>query len=129
MPTVNINGFTQFDNGPYPSRSGGPIYSYSDNMTWIHGSHTFKFGSVFERSGQNDRDQVNVNGTPAARTIRTDASISRTRASPATPIPASPISRSGRFNSYAEIGPRDYTISRGNMFEFFAQDAWKVTRN
>ena len=29
MPTVNINGFTQLDNGPYPSRSGGPIYGFS----------------------------------------------------------------------------------------------------
>ncbi len=26
LPTININGFRQLDNGPYPSRSGGPIY-------------------------------------------------------------------------------------------------------
>ncbi len=64
LPTVNINGFTQLDLGPYPSRSGGPIYEFSDNVTWIHNAHTFKFGVLFERSGQNDRDQVNVTGIP-----------------------------------------------------------------
>ena len=32
----------------------------------------------------------------------------------------------GRFTTYAEIGPRDYTISRADMYEFFAQDSWKV---
>ena len=64
MPTVNINGFTQLDNGPYPSRSGGPIYGISDNLTYVKGNHTLKFGFSFERSGQNDRDQVNVNGIP-----------------------------------------------------------------
>src|SRR5215469_554477 len=64
MPSVNINGFTQLDNGPYPSRSGGAIYGFSDNLTWIKNSHTFKFGFYFERSGQNDRDQVNVSGIP-----------------------------------------------------------------
>jgi len=128
MPTVNINGFTQLDNGPYPSRSGGPIYNYSDNMTWIHGNHTFKFGAVYERSGQNDRDQVNVNGTPGGANNQNGRFDFQDTGFSGNTNPGIADLALGRFNSYAEIGPRDYTISRGNMFEFFVQDAWKVTQ-
>ncbi|MDQ1472214.1 MAG: hypothetical protein QOJ99_3694, partial [Bryobacterales bacterium] len=126
LPTININGFGQLDNGPYPSRSGGPVYSYSDNITWIHGSHTFKFGALYERAGQNDRDQVNVNGTPGGANNQNG----RFDFQDSTSINSNPGIANlalGRFTTYAEIGPRDYTISRSDMYEFFAQDSWKVT--
>jgi hypothetical protein len=126
MPTVNLNVFTQLDNGPYPSRSGGPIYGYSDNLTWVRGSHTFKFGGIYERAGQNDRDQVNVNGTPGGANNQNGRFDFQDTAFFGNTNPGIADLALGRFSSYAEIGPRDYTISRGNMFEFFAQDSWKV---
>src|SRR5215831_4719976 len=123
VPTVAVAGFSTFDGGPYPSRSGGPIYNLSDNVTWVKGSHTFKFGALFERSGQNDRDQVNITGIPGGANNQNGGfSFTDSGSTPAIARLAL-----GQFNSYAEIGPRDYTISRGNMFEFFAQDSWKVT--
>ena len=64
IPTANITGLTGLTGGPYPSHSTGPIYTLTDSVTWIKNSHTFKFGFIYERAGQNDRDQVNVNGTP-----------------------------------------------------------------
>jgi carboxypeptidase family protein len=127
MPTVNINGFTQLDNGPYPSRSGGPIYSFSDNVTWIKGNHTLKAGFLFERAGQNDRDQVNVNGIPGGANNQNGRFDFQDTGFSGNTNPGIADLALGRFNSYAEIGPRDYTISRGNMFEFFVQDSWKVT--
>jgi hypothetical protein len=128
MPSVNINGFTQLDNGPYPSRSGGPIYGFSDNLTWIKNSHTFKFGFYFERSGQNDRDQVNVTGIPGGANNQNGRFDFQDTTFGSTLNPGIADLALGRFNSYAEIGPRDYTISRANMYEFFAQDSWKVTQ-
>lgn len=127
MPTVNINGFTQLDNGPYPSRSGGPIYDISDNLTWVKGSHTLKFGFLFERSGQNDRDQVNVSGIPGGANNQNGRFDFQDTGFFGNTNPGIANLALGQFNSYAEIGPRDYTISRGNMFEFFVQDSWKVT--
>jgi len=123
LPTVNINGFTQLDLGPYPSRSGGPIYNISDNVTWIKSAHTFKFGFLFERSGQNDRDQVNVSGIPGGANNQNGRfDFQDTGVNPGIALMAL-----GNFTSYSEIGPRDYTISRGDMYEFFMQDSWKVT--
>jgi hypothetical protein len=128
MPTVNINGFTQLDEGPYPSRSGGPIYDYSDNFTWIHGNHTLKFGGIFERSGQNDRDQVNVTGIPGGANNQNGRFDFQDTSFFGNTNPGIADLALGQFSSYAEIGPRDYTLSRGNMFEFFAQDSWKATQ-
>ena len=122
-PTLSIAGFSTFDGGPYPSRSGGPIYTFSDNITWVKGSHTLKAGVLFERSGQNDRDQVNVSGIPGGANNQNGGF----QFNDAGTTPAIARLALGQFNTYAEIGPRDYTISRANMVEMFAQDAWKVT--
>src|SRR5712691_1269402 len=34
----------------------------------------------------------------------------------------------GLFDTYSDLGQRAYTLFRGNMFEGFAQDSWKVNR-
>ena len=66
------------DGGPYPSASAGPIYNLSDNFTWTHGTHTIKFGGLWEYSGQNDFDQINVERqSRAERITRTAVSCSR----------------------------------------------------
>ena len=65
IPTIDgVDQFVSLDGGPYPSSSTGPIYQFSNNWTHIRGNHTIKFGGYFERSGQNDFDQINVAGTP-----------------------------------------------------------------
>ena len=123
VPTVAVAGFATFDGGPYPSRSGGPIYDFSDNVTWVKGNHTLKAGVLFERSGQNDRDQVNITGIPGGANNQNGGFT----ISDAGTTPAIARLALGQFNTYAEIGPRDYTLSRGNMVEFFVQDGWKIT--
>jgi hypothetical protein len=78
---------------------------------------------LFERSGQNDRDQINITGTPGNANNQNGSFQFLDNGT----TPAIARMALGLFNAYAEIGPRDYTLSRGNMFEFFAQDEWKVT--
>jgi hypothetical protein len=129
IPTVNIQNFVTLDGGPYPSASAGPIYSFSDNFTWIRRNHTLKFGGVWEYQGQNDFDQINVdNNIPGAtnnqngRFVFTDSRPGGTGLSIAN-------AALGLFDTYSELGTRSYTPYRGNMFEFFVQDGWKVTQN
>jgi hypothetical protein len=130
IPTVNIANFSQADGGPYPSRSAGPIYTFADNLTWVKSNHTFKFGVLFERQGQNDRDQINVTGIPggannqAGRFDIQDGAVFPGTAN----VPGVARLALGQFNTYAEIGPRSYTLARSNMFEWFAQDSWRVTK-
>ena len=61
---MKIPTFSDLNGGPYPSHSSGPIYDVSDNLTKVRGNHTIKFGVLYERSGENDFDQINVQGVP-----------------------------------------------------------------
>ena len=64
IPTLAIPNFYGLNGGPYPSHSSGPIYDFSDNLTKVAGNHTLKFGVLYEYSGENDGDEINVNGVP-----------------------------------------------------------------
>src|SRR5947208_16264658 len=64
IPSVNLSNFSGLSGGPYPSHSAGPIYDISDSFTWIKGNHTLKFGGLWERSGENDNDEINVQACP-----------------------------------------------------------------
>jgi len=64
IPTISITNFNEVDGGPYPSSSRGPIYTWSDSLSWLKGRHSFKTGVVVEYSGEDDFDQINVNAQP-----------------------------------------------------------------
>jgi hypothetical protein len=128
VPTIEIPNIGTVDGGPYPSSSAGPIYNISDNFTMIKGNHTFKFGALIERSGQNDFDQINVSGVPGGTNNQNGRFIFNDT------LPGGAVSSGtgvanaalGLFSTYAEIGPRAYTPYRSHMFEYFAQDSWRV---
>jgi hypothetical protein len=125
IPTVNMSPFSGLSGGPYPSHSAGPIYTISDSFTWIKRNHTFKFGFSFERSGENDNDEINVQACPTCTNNQNGQFLfSDTRAGGTGVAEAN--AALGLFDTYSEIGHRAYTIFRSNMYEGFAQDSWKV---
>ncbi len=126
IPTVDLNGpFNSLSGLPYPSSSKGPIYDISDNITKIKGSHTIMGGVLFERAGENDYDQINVQGVPGGtnnqngRFVFLDSTPGGTGLSIAN-------AAIGRFDTYAELGTRSYTPYRELMYEWFLQDSWKI---
>jgi len=137
IPTVNMSAFSQLSGGPYPSHSAGPIYDLSDSFTWIKGNHTLKFGGLYEYSGENDNDEINVqacntctnnqNGQFAFSDLA--AKFVRPGYVAATTGAAAANAALGLFDSYSEIGHRAYTVFRGSMWEGFGQDSWKVRQN
>ncbi len=129
IPTVTTSNFSTLSGGPYPSHSQGPIYDISDSLTWIKGSHTLKFGFLFERSGENDNDEINVNACPTCTNNQNGQfKFSDTRApgQPNTGLDAANAAL-GLFDTYSELGQRAYTIFRSSMYESFAQDSWKIS--
>jgi hypothetical protein len=128
VPTIEIPNLGTIDGGPYPSSSAGPIYNISDNFTKVHGNHTFKGGVLWERSGQNDFDQINVSGVPGGTNNQNGRFVfsdSRPGGAPGTGTGVANVAL-GLFSTYAELGTRAYTPYRSHMFEFFGQDAWRV---
>jgi Carboxypeptidase regulatory-like domain/TonB-dependent Receptor Plug Domain len=132
IPTVNFSSvISGLSGGPYPSHSTGPIYTASDSLTWIKGRHTFKFGFYYERSGENDNDEINVSACPTCTNNQNGQFLfSDTRGSTGQPTSGNAIANAalGLFDTYSELGNRAYTLFRGSSYEPYAQDSWKVTQ-
>jgi hypothetical protein len=127
IPTINMSPFSQLSGGPYPSHSAGPIYDASDSFTWTTGGHTLKFGGLFERSGENDNDEINVSACPTCTNNQNGQFLfTDSRSGQPNTGAAAANAALGLFDTYSEIGHRAYTIFRGSMWEAFAQDSWKV---
>jgi hypothetical protein len=129
IPTVSgLGNFYGLAGGPYPSHSGGPIYTFSDSFTKVLGNHTMKVGFQFQNSGENDNDQINVSTVPGGANNQNGNFVfsdTRTNLGGTTGVGLANLA-SGISDSYTEIGPKSYTVWRGQVFEGFAQDSWKV---
>ena len=129
-PTVQLGGnFTLLDGTPYPSRSGGIVFTFADNLTKVWGNHTAKFGVSAEYAGENNFDQITVSNTPGSTNNQngrfnfTDNTIANT-----TKVGVANAAL-GNFDTYAEIGQRSYTLYRAWAYDGFVQDSWHATPN
>ncbi len=129
IPTIQLASFGTLDGGPYPSRSGGIVYDVGDTITKVWGNHTLKFGGLWEYAGENNYDQISVDNTRPGTTNNQNGlfTFTDTRGGGATSKAAVANTALGLFDTYGEIGTRSYTLFRGNMFEGFAQDQWRMT--
>jgi hypothetical protein len=128
IPSVTLNNnFYNLAGGPYPSHSSGPIYTLSDSLTKVWGNHTIKGGFYYKYAGENDGDQINVSTVPGGSNnqngtfVFTDSGTGKTSGASIANLAL------GIADSYTEIGPRAFTAWRGNQWEGFIQDSWKVT--
>jgi hypothetical protein len=126
IPTIQIANFGTLDGGPYPSRSGGIVYTFGDNVTKVWGRHTLKFGGLWEYSGENNYDQISVDNTRPGTTNNQNGLFNFGDAQGITSRAAIANAALGIFNTYGEIGTRSYTLFRGNMYEGYLQDQWRA---
>ena len=128
IPTVTIPNFSSLAGGPYPSHSTGPIYTAGDIVTKVWKNHTFKAGFYFEKTGENDGDQINVSTVPGGSSNQNGTfTFTDARAGLGATSGAGIANMAlGLADSYTEIGQRAYTIYRGYLYEWFAQDSWRV---
>jgi hypothetical protein len=127
IPTANITGLTGLTGGPYPSHSAGPIYTFTDSLTWIKGKHAIKFGFYYERSGENDNDEINVSACPTCTNNQNGQFLFTDGRAGGSGNAISNVAL-GLFDTYSELGQRAYTIFRGSSFEPYVQDSWKVSQ-
>ena len=129
IPTIVISNFTTLDGGPYPSHSGGVITNFADNLTKVWGSHTITAGLLYERTGENNFDQIDVSSTTPGATNNQNGQFTFTDARTGHPTSKAAVANTalGLFDTYGEIGQKSYTLFRANFFAGFAQDQWRAT--
>ncbi len=68
IPTIAFDtttSITTLDGSTYPSHSQGELFDFADTFTRVIGNHLIRVGGLYERSGENDDDQIAfANSTP-----------------------------------------------------------------
>jgi hypothetical protein len=128
IPTVNVDNFQTIDGGPYPAFSAGPIHTFSNTTTMVKGRHTFKAGVVFEYSGEDDFDQINVQAIPGGTNNQNGQFAFRNSATARSGLGIADMAL-GLFTEYAELGQRAFTKWRSLATDIFVQDSWRPREN
>jgi len=122
LPSLAVCGGSQaclgqtwwFDYGPYNSN---PIITWKENMTWIKGKHTIKFGAYVERFRKNEQ----FGGGPTQGYATFASWGSNTTGNAVADM------LSGVMQSYTEGNAFGKGYYRSTNFEPYIQDDWKVT--
>jgi hypothetical protein len=129
-PTISLPNFTLLDGTPYPSKSGGVVTTFADNLTRVFGNHTVKVGVSAEYAGENNKDQITVSNTPGSTNNQNGRfNFSDARTGGTTSDIGVANAALGLFDTYGEIGQRSYTLYRAWSYDAFAQDSWRATPN
>ncbi len=103
----------------FPVAGADTVFTFTENLSWVRGGHTMKFGFFAER----DRNYEGERGTfPGSFSFARDVN------NPNDSNWAYSNALLGNFTSYSESTTRPGTQSRAGIFEWYAQDNWKVTR-
>jgi hypothetical protein len=123
IPNANFGGVP---NAPqlnieqrFPFFGTNNIWNWSDNLSWIRGSHNMKFGFYFERTSRNAARATAFNGT---------FDFGRNVNNPLDSNYAFSNALLGVFNSYTESDKHPDGHARFKNFEWYVQDNWRVTR-
>jgi hypothetical protein len=122
LPGLGICDGTQICLGqgwwfPYGPYNSNPIITWKENMTWIKGKHTVKFGAYVERFRKNESfggatqgyANFSSNGTTSTGNGMADL-------------------LSGVLESYSEGNKYGKGYYRSTNFEPYIQDDWKISR-
>lgn len=128
IPTVQISGYNDITGLPYPSSSVGKVFSWQDIVSKVAGNHTIKTGIWIEQDGENDDDQIRVTpGGGIGNNLNGQFTYSASKTNPNTTGNALADALLGNFDTYSELGFRNYTPWVAQQFGWFLQDSWKVT--
>jgi outer membrane receptor protein involved in Fe transport len=123
LPNMSISGYSSLGEATnVPNKKLAEVEQAKDGLTWIHGSHTFKFGGQYEWVRSFFAVSSSARGTYSFNGVFTQ----------------NPLSRSNSGNGFADFLLGDgnsaavSTQTRGDVRQnygaLFAQDDWKVTR-
>jgi hypothetical protein len=95
--------------------------SIADNLSFIRGNHSYKFGAYFERLLNREAPGGNWSGT---FNFGTSSSFTTSLGSTGYAYANALL---GNFNSYSEQTARPFTNNEIRLLQWYAQDQWRVS--
>jgi outer membrane receptor protein involved in Fe transport len=122
LPALTITGFQVIgDNSTYPEFSRMTLFQYEDNLTVVHGNHTFKFGGQFVRDRFNGFSAFPTRGSFTFNGQFTRQIGGNTALTALSDFALGAPSGVTRNILNGEFGMRFWNLGA------FAQDTWRVT--
>jgi hypothetical protein len=91
-------------------------FQYVDNLSWVHGKHSFKFGADISRTEDFSNSLSNRFGSYTYSTVTTFAEDF-----------TSPAAGPSHYSSYAQVFGNPIVDTKITDLGFYGQDSWKVT--
>jgi hypothetical protein len=123
FPNVTFTEFSGWGSTAYNGTSQ-PSWSVQDALTWIHGSHTMKFGYTFDHQIADGFGQQNISGNAGFSFLETSV--------PGVTAFTSGSSFASFLLGAAQTGATETIRDLPQRYAyngFFAQDDWRITRN
>jgi hypothetical protein len=133
IPDLNFGGLNNVNfQGGYlgatPWSQYNTTLNINDNLSWVRGTHTLKFGIFYQRSAKDQISWGNINGQLSFNPGPTAGA-----SCPATEsncVLGDPLASAllGSYSNLSQSTARPTGYFRYNQIEFYGQDTWKATR-
>jgi carboxypeptidase family protein len=127
LPSISLNGNTAYDGGAngvlaqdtgyFPWNNANPTYTYRDNLTKTHGTHTFIMGVYFAAAQKNEQNSPDVQGI---LTFNAGSSVSTGNSLADMLL--------GNIASYKQWNLEAKYYNRYKIVEPYFQDDWRATK-
>ena len=122
IPALNLGATGGTTQMIAPWNNKEDLYNVRDDVSWVHGRHTFKFGAFL---GFNLKNEDNGGATSE----RTNFNTANAFASITTGMPLANAMIPGNvFSGLSETSTDIYNQMRWRDYEFYGGDSWKVNR-
>jgi hypothetical protein len=111
--------------GANPWFQANTTINVNDNLTWVKGNHTLKFGLFYQRSRKDQIAWGNSNGQFSFSNCPTSSDPSGCSDNLSGMAYASALL--GEFSNFSQSSTRPIGFFRYNQLEFYGQDTWKIT--
>jgi len=125
LPSLSFTNFASLQDTT-PSLARPQTYTFSDNVIWNHGKHTWRWGGDFRRVQVNTDTDSNPRGSFVFTGTNTAQFISGTQV-PGTGFDFADFLLGLPQQTSVQFGQSEYF--RGNYWDLYAQDEWKMRAN
>ncbi|MGD0212287.1 MAG: TonB-dependent receptor [Terriglobales bacterium] len=125
LPNLSFTNFASLQDTT-PSLNRSQTYTFTDNVIWNHGKHTWRWGGDFRRVQVNPQTDSNPRGSFVFTGLNT-SQIAGGQAVPGTGYDFADFLLGLPQQTSEQFGPPIHL--RGNYWDLYAQDEWKMRAN
>lgn len=122
IPQVSVQGYSQISGNGLPYTIDARNWELRDNVTWVRGGHTWKFGAQYINSFKSENTRVRDGGDITFSTGTTAGTSFR----PQDAGHAVANLMLGAFTRYTETSNTTNAPTHYNQFEVYANDQWRA---